>query len=86
MSTTPQQFADAIEAALRPLANPEQAAKMERYMLNRYVFLGLPAPVRRDAVKALIAQQWQSPHALLDATRQSWNKAERECCYTAIDR
>ncbi|SIT45893.1 putative DNA alkylation repair enzyme [Paraburkholderia piptadeniae] len=85
MSTTPKQFADAIEAAFRPLANPEQAAKMERYMLNRYVFLGLPAPVRRAAVKTLIAQHWPSSHSLLDAARQLWNKGEREYCYTAID-
>ncbi|SEK09901.1 DNA alkylation repair protein [Paraburkholderia diazotrophica] len=85
MSTRPKQFADAVEAAFRPLANPEQAAKMERYMLNRYVFLGLPAPVRRGAVRMLIAQPWQSSHALLDAAQVLWNKAEREYCYTAID-
>ncbi|EEF23774.1 conserved hypothetical protein [Ricinus communis] len=36
---------------------------MRPYMLDRFAFLGLPAPVRRAAVKPLVARPWASPHA-----------------------
>lgn len=58
---------------------------MERYLLNRYTFLGLPAPVRRTAVRILTAQNWQSSGHLLNAAQLLWGKANREYRYTAID-
>ena len=85
MANTPKQFADAVEATLAPLANREMAVRMERYLLNRYAFLGLPAPVRRNAVKTLIAQPWQSSRHLLNAAHLLWGKTSREYRYTAID-
>lgn len=85
MDKTSKRFADAVESALVPLANREMAVRMERYLLNRYAFLGLPAPVRRSAVKTLIAQPWQSSAHLLGAAQVLWGKESREYRYTAVD-
>lgn len=78
-------FADEVVRALAPLADPARAAGMRAYMLDQFAFLGLPAPVRRAAVKALVAQPWASPGALLEAAGQLWQRPEREYRYTAID-
>lgn len=83
MSATP--FFNGIEAALRPLADAQRAAAMSAYLQNQFVFLGLAAPVRRQAVKALVAQPIASEAALLDIALALWRKPEREYRYTAID-
>ena len=78
-------FAADVEAALAPLADPARAAAMRAYMGNRFPFLGLPAPVRRAAVQALVARPWASAPALLDAAGALWQRPAREYRYTAID-
>jgi 3-methyladenine DNA glycosylase AlkD len=78
-------FAAEVEAALAPLADPARAASMRAYMGDRFPFLGLPAPVRRAAVQALVARPWASAPALLDAAGALWQRPARECRYTAID-
>jgi 3-methyladenine DNA glycosylase AlkD len=85
LSKTPEQFAAAVEAAFAPHADPETARGMERYLLNRYAFLGLPAPVRRSAVKPLMAQAVETPEHLLGIARALWGKPQREYRYVAID-
>lgn len=85
MSKTPKQFVDAVEAAFAPLADRETALGMERYLLNRYAFLGLPAPVRRSAVKAVMAQPVETREDLLCTARLLWEKPQREYRYVAID-
>jgi 3-methyladenine DNA glycosylase AlkD len=78
-------FVAQVEAALAPLADPARAASMRAYMGDRFPFLGLPAPVRRAAVQALVARPWASADALLDAAGALWQRREREYRYTAID-
>ena len=78
-------FADEIAGVLAPLADPARAVAMRAYMLDQFDFLGLPAPVRRAAVKPLVARPWASPQALLEAAGQLWQRPEREYRYTAID-
>ena len=78
-------FAAEVDAALAPLADPARAAGMRAYMGNRFPFLGLPAPIRRAAVQALVARPWASADALLDAAGALWQRPEREYRYTAID-
>lgn len=78
-------FADEVAGVLAPLADPARAAAMRAYMLDQFEFLGLPAPVRRAAAKALVARPWVSPLALLEAAGQLWQRPEREYRYTAID-
>jgi len=43
--------APAILAALRAVAVPEKAAEMAAYMKNRFTFLGVATPVRRQTGK-----------------------------------
>lgn len=85
LSSTPEHFVNAVETAFAPLANRETALGMERYLLNRYAFLGLPAPLRRSAVKALMAQPVETRDMLLGAAQLLWQKPQREYRYVAID-
>jgi 3-methyladenine DNA glycosylase AlkD len=42
-----------VQDALRPLANAQQAQAMGAYMLNQFAFLGIRAPLRRQALRGL---------------------------------
>ena len=82
---TPKQFVLAVEHALTPLADASRAEQMKAYLLNQFEFLGLPAPVRRQAVKGIGKMQWQSVDDLLTAAELLWQKPQREYRYTAVD-
>ena len=82
---TPKQFAIAVEHALMPLADEAKAQGMKAYLLNQFEFLGLAAPVRRAAVKAIGKVKWQGSADLLAAAELLWQKPEREYRYTAVD-
>lgn len=82
---SPEARVAAIDAALRPLADAARAEQMQAYLLNRYDFLGLPAPVRRAAVVELNRLAPADAGALLAVARLLWAKPEREFRYTAID-
>ena len=81
----PKQFVLAVQHALTPLADAVRAEQMKAYLLNQFEFLGLPAPVRRAAVKSIGKVQWQSSADLLAAAELLWQKPEREYRYTAVD-
>jgi 3-methyladenine DNA glycosylase AlkD len=81
----PKQFAIAVEHALMPLADKSKAQGMKAYLLNQFEFLGLAAPVRRAAVKAIGKVKWQGSADLLAAAELLWQKPEREYSYTAVD-
>ena len=82
---TPKQFANAVEHALIPLADEAKAEGMKAYLLNQFEFLGLAAPVRRAAVKAIGKVKWHSTDDLLAVAELLWQKPEREYRYTAVD-
>ena len=82
---TPKQFVNAVEHALMPLADEAKAQGMKAYLLDQFGFLGLPAPVRRQAVKDIGKVQWQNASALLAAAELLWQKPQREYRYTAVD-
>ena len=74
-----------IEAALRPLADAQQAAPMRAYMLNQFAFLGIRATARRQALRGLPKLSgWAAPE-LLALADQLWNLPEREFQYVAVD-
>lgn len=83
--TSPDLYLAAIEQALRPLANAASAMKMRAYLLDQFAFLGLPAPVRRAAVKRLGKLRWDCSAEVLAAAQLLWCQPEREYRYTAID-
>ena len=85
VTLTPQQFVLAVQRALKPLADQAKAEAMKAYLLNQFEFLGLPAPVRRTAVKDIAKVQWQSADDVLTAAELLWQKPQREYRYTAVD-
>jgi 3-methyladenine DNA glycosylase AlkD len=80
-----QSFVAAIEARLRAVGDTGKADTMRAYLLGQFPFLGIPAPVRRAAVKDLIAQAGLDGDVLLEIAEQLWKFPEREFRYTAID-
>ncbi len=82
---TPKQFVHAVEHALMPLADEAKAEGMKAYLLNQFEFLGLPAPVRRQAVKDMGKVKWQNSVDLLAVAELLWQKHQREYRYTAVD-
>ena len=82
---TPALYVSSMDASLRALANAAQAAPMRAYLLDQFEFLGIPAPQRRAAIKALPKQVWNSPADVLEIAHLLWEKPEREFRYTAID-
>ena len=82
---TPKQFVLAVQRAFTPLADASQAEPMKAYLLDQFEFLGLPAPVRRKAVKDIGKVQWQNADDLLAAAELLWQKPQREYRYTAVD-
>lgn len=74
----------AIEAALRPLAQAQQAASMKAYMLGQFEFLGIRAGPRRAALKAL-PPFTGTANELLQLTEALWRLPEREFRYAAVD-
>ena len=70
---------------LRGLANPRAAASMRAYLRDQFVFLGLPAPVRRAAVRDLILSHPGEAQALIETAGALWDQPERELRYTAVD-
>ncbi|WP_239950223.1 DNA alkylation repair protein [Vibrio natriegens] len=82
----PTSFVAAIDEILRQYANPQVAFDMRAYLLNQFEFLGIRAPVRRSAVKAIVSNTvWTSPQYVIKIAQRLWEKPEREFRYTAID-
>lgn len=81
----PVDWVATVEARLRPLADAGRAVAMRAYLLDQFDFLGLPAPVRRQAVADLLRQCEAGGEALLEIAHQLWARPEREFRYTAID-
>ena len=82
---TPKAFVSAVDGALMPLADAARAEAMKAYLLNQFEFLGLPAPVRRQAVKDIGKVMWQSSADVLTTAELLWQKPQREYRYTAVD-
>jgi 3-methyladenine DNA glycosylase AlkD len=73
-----------IEQSLSALSNPEKARPMAKYMRDQFIFLGIPTPQRREAIKALSLPMLPSEH-LFSLVQQLWQQPEREYQYVAID-
>lgn len=58
---------------------------MKAYLLDQFEFLGLPAPVRRQAIKDIGKVVWSSSDDVLLTAELLWQKPEREYRYTAVD-
>jgi 3-methyladenine DNA glycosylase AlkD len=67
-------------------ADPASAAPMKRYMQNRFEFLGIKTPVRRQLVAAWLATDPElAPVLDRDLVKLLWGLPEREFQYAALD-
>jgi 3-methyladenine DNA glycosylase AlkD len=73
-----------VRQALEPLADAQAARQMRAYMRDQFPFLGLSAPLRRQAVAALGRPAFGA-EALLQAAEALWSLPQREYRYTAVD-
>ncbi len=82
---TPKQFVLAVQATFTPLADASRAEHMKAYLLDQFDFLGLQAPVRRQAVRGLGKLKWHSADDVLATAELLWQQPQREYRYTAVD-
>lgn len=75
-------FAQQIQDQLAPCFDGGRAIAMAAYMRGRFVFMGIPAPLRRQATLPLIRAFTGDP---ADAARSLWALPQREYQYVAVD-
>lgn len=76
----------ALQCAFVPAADPERAAAMAAYMRNRFAFLGLPSPRRRNLQgDALAGLAGLDEARLATIARELWDLPQREYQYAACD-
>ena len=74
-----------VDAALRPLADAQQALPMRAYMLDQFAFLVIRAAPRRQALRGLPRLNTWTAHDLLALADKLWAAPEREFQYVAVD-
>ena len=75
-----------LKIALEAVAEPGRAAPMQAYMRNQFIFLGVAAPQRRLAAKALLAGlKGINADTLLEHAQRLWQQPEREYQHVALD-
>ena len=75
-----------LKIALEAVAEPGRAAPMQAYMRDQFVFLGVAAPQRRLAVKALLANlRGVGADVLLEHAQLLWQQPQREYQHVALD-
>ena len=75
-----------LKAALEAAAEPGRAAPMQAYMRDQFVFLGVGAPQRRLAARALLAGlKGVGADTLLEHAQLLWQQPQREYQHVALD-
>jgi 3-methyladenine DNA glycosylase AlkD len=81
-----QALLESIQNSLLPLANEYDANGMQAYMKNKFTFLGIKAPIRKEAIKHISLKEyikdWQSLAEIVSAL---WHMPEREYQYIGLD-
>jgi 3-methyladenine DNA glycosylase AlkD len=83
---TPHAFAKEIKAALAPHADADRALAMRAYMRHQFDFIGVPTPLRRQAVTPVFKRlPVESADHLLVCANRLWTMPAREYQYVATD-
>ncbi|OAJ53917.1 DNA alkylation repair protein [Paraburkholderia ginsengiterrae] len=83
---TPKAFAKEIKAALSPHGDPDRALAMRAYMRGQFEFIGVPTPLRRQAVLPVFKQlSIDNAGQLLAYADVLWALPAREYQYVATD-
>jgi 3-methyladenine DNA glycosylase AlkD len=83
---TPDAFGEEIKAALVPHADAQRALAMRAYMRDHFEFIGVPTPLRRQAVLPVFKRLTvENTDHLLACANVLWWMPEREFQYVATD-
>lgn len=83
---TPGAFGEEIKAALVPHADAQRALAMRAYMRDQFAFVGVPTPLRRQAVLPVFKRlPVENAKHLLACAKVLWSMPEREFQYVATD-
>lgn len=75
-----------VSAELLGRSDPATAAEMAAYMRDRFDFLGVRSPERRQVARPLIrAAKAASPDELVDVATAAWLEEPRELQYVGVD-
>jgi len=79
-------YASSLRQHFQAHADAASAEKMQKYMLNQFPFFGIPSPLRKELVRAFIAEQGlPQPCELDEVVKQVWNLPERELHYAIME-
>lgn len=81
---TAKAYVDEVERVLSALADSAKAGKMAAYLKHQFTFLGIPTPIRREALKSLLGLPLNEAQ-IFEIAELLWLKPEREYRYVAID-
>lgn len=74
-----------LRRALAAVADPERASEMAHYMKDRFEFLGVAAPPRRNAQRDFVVNTAADAAVALRTAVELWDEPEREFQYVALD-
>lgn len=79
-----QSYINELENLFRKNSNSENAFFMKKYMKDKFEFLGIKSPLRRELSRSFLQKSNLPPFSsIIDITTQLWNKPEREFQYFA---
>lgn len=74
---------DELKASLRSIANLDKKYQMQKYMRNKFTFLGVQTPQRREIQKEFFKKFLEEvPTEIIN---KLWHQEEREFKYIALD-
>ncbi len=75
-----------VESRFRDHVNPEYAQYMKAYMRNKFEYLGIKSPERRELSKTFLTRHSLPPtEQILSIIQELWDQPEREFQYFAMD-
>ena len=82
----PNSYIQKIDQYFQRYNNPQNAPAMSKYMRNRFPYLGIKSPQRKELFKSFLAENGlPSKEDLEEVVKGLWNLPEREFQYIAID-
>lgn len=78
-------YVNELEEAFSHVRNPEEAVMMKKYMKDKFPFLGIKAPQRKQVQKEWFREIKSSGLHHWDIVSRLWEKPEREYHYVALD-
>jgi 3-methyladenine DNA glycosylase AlkD len=75
-----------LDEVLIPHANPEVAPFMSKYMKNKFDYLGINTPLRRELIKSFLLEiKSMDKKIVFEVANLLWQKREREYQYIAME-